>query len=325
MTTIMVTMMTIIHISIGNFRPVPRLTPGLVTLELLTGRTLAMGTASGNLPAPARLLELLHAIPSAAPSLFDVRGAKVQLTALAALEVIPFMHRAPTAVLKFLFLTAVLMPVTLFPFPPIHLTAIAPLRLVTIRLGIMGLSTLNWLGRSTGMETPMLDRSEEWVSVLIHLHWKPMAMGRVLSPVEVSVRTGMSRATVQLFYSVLMQNAPAFFVTVKSLLLLMATITPAIVIRFTPRKAKLRPKLVLVVMELLLQAKPAMTTPGIGLVTGVELLLCFRDASPALSALLALLIVHVRRGRETMVSVSDSAESNVMTTVTAWRERRPTG
>lgn len=118
-----------------------------------------------------------------------------------------------------------------------------------------------------GMETPTLEAPESCVVLLIHLHPKSTLTFRVLPPVSVSARTGMARANVVFVPSVLQQNAPALLETVKPLLLLMAIITPSIVIPFTPRKAKLRPKASLIVIDLLLQAKPATTTPGIGLVT----------------------------------------------------------
>lgn len=171
------------------------------------------------------------------------------------------------------------------------------------------------------MVTPMLDRPEECVLELRHLHSKSIAIGRVLSPVEVSVRTGIARSNEQLVYSVLKQKAPALFVTVKSLLLLIAIITPVMVIRFTPRKAKPKLNPVLVVMELLLQAKPAMTTPGIGLDIGAGVMsrLVFRVS------LLLVFMVHVRRGREMTVSTTDSEVSRVMTTVSTCAARRPTG
>lgn len=142
MTIVIVMVVVVVYIYYGKFRSVPRPTLELISSGLLTGVVLVIESPIGNLPAPSRLLELLQDIPSAVPSLLEVAGAKVQLTELAVLEVIPFIHRAPTAVLKFLFLTAALMPVTLFPFPPIHLSAIAALRLVITRLDGIGLLIL---------------------------------------------------------------------------------------------------------------------------------------------------------------------------------------
>lgn len=245
---------------------------------------LDIATPIGDLPARRRLLVLLHAIPSPVLHLLVVLVAKVNLTELEVLDVIPLTHRAVRAVATLLFLTDVLIPDILFPFPPMHLTETADLLFVPTVLGSMGLFSLKWLGREIGMETPTLEAPEPWALLLIHLHPKPTLTFRVLPPVSDSIRTGMARAREQFVYSELQQNAPALLETVKPLLLLMAMITPLIVIPFTPRKAKLRLKPALIVMELLLQAKPATTTPGIGLVGRMAELL------PPLLALLLLLV-----------------------------------